>query len=217
MKRIICLLLCAIFTLTLVSCSDKKKKKEVVTYAKTTCAQVTSKDKVRKAVEKGELTGAMYKIGTHQFTIENDHKDGDKKDDEGHLLYLDMWYDEFYTHMNLGKYTYIFENPKMSEGVSIIVSMHKAFGFEANVNTSNDVAFNLGAPDVIDVPANEDLFFMVSIPDAILRYTYNFGDKRVDFIFDGNGILMTTVLTSTSMYGKFGQTRTGTEMFTEAS
>lgn len=198
----------------LASCNEEKKP-EKTTQPVTTRVHVTTREKIAKAVKNGEMTGAMYKLGAAQALIENENVDGEQTDEEGHVLYLDEWFDTYYTYLNLGRYTYIFESPEMSRGVSIIVSMDKAFGFEANVHTSDDVAYNLGIPDIIDVPANADLFFLVSIPDEILRYTYQFDTKRVDFLFDGEGALMATVLTDLNVYTKFGQTRTGSQMFAE--
>jgi hypothetical protein len=216
MKRLLCLALCLCFGFMMASCKEDKKENEVQTET-TTFAKVTTKAKVRKAALDGELSGALYDIGTAQATIENEHKDEVQLDSQGHEVYLDEWFDTYYTYLSLGKYTYIFESPRMSDGVSIIVSMGKAYGFEANVHRRDDIAYNLGTPDVIDVPANEDLFFLVAVPDEIVRYTYNFDSKRVDFLFDGDGALMATVLTETNIYSKFGHTRGGSQMFSEES
>lgn len=97
---------------------------------------------------------------------------------------------------------YFFVNGNEDAGVAIIVCNIKAYGFEMGNCPSVDVINSLGEPDVEDVPDFNQLFFCLGSPVNPTRLTYNFGDKRLDFVFSDDNLLVVT-LTDTTIYNGF--------------
>lgn len=97
---------------------------------------------------------------------------------------------------------YFYANDKMASGAAIIVCSNKAFGFNIGNCPSIDVIHSLGEPDVADIPDFDQLFFCLGTPSNPTRLTYNFGTKRLDFIFSDDNLLV-VALTETSVYNGF--------------
>lgn len=97
---------------------------------------------------------------------------------------------------------YFYANDKLDSGAAIIVCSNKAFGFNIGNCPSIDVIHSLGEPDVADIPDFDQLFFCLGTPINPTRLTYNFGTKRLDFIFSDDNLLVVT-LTETSLYNGF--------------
>lgn len=97
---------------------------------------------------------------------------------------------------------YFYLNDKIDSGAAIIVCFDKAYGFNIGNCPSIDVINSLGQPDVTDVPSYDQLFFCMGSPNNPTRLTYNFGTKRLDFIFSDDN-LMAVTLTDTSLYNGF--------------
>lgn len=97
---------------------------------------------------------------------------------------------------------YFYVNGKENEGAAIIVCNKGAFGFEAGNCLPADIETSLGKPHAEDVPPAEQLFFCLGTPINPTRYTYNYGDNRLDFIFQDGNLLM-VVLTDTTVYTGF--------------
>ncbi len=109
---------------------------------------------------------------------------------------------------------YFFVNGNEAAGVAIIVCNIEAYGFQMGNCPSVDVINSLGEPDVKDVPSYDQLFFCLGSPVNPTRLTYNFGDKRLDFVFSDDNLLVVT-LTDTTLYNGFSTgapiTTTGAE------
>lgn len=99
---------------------------------------------------------------------------------------------------------YFFVNGNESAGAAIVVCNVSAYGFTMGNCPEIDVETSLGKPDVADVPSYDQLFFCLGSPVNPTRYTYNFGDKRLDFIFSDGNLLVVT-LTDTTIYNGFSQ------------
>ncbi len=97
---------------------------------------------------------------------------------------------------------YFYVNSNVDAGAAIIVCNISAYGFKMGNCLIEDVVASLGEPDVKDVPDYTQLFFCLGTPMNPQRYTYNFDNKRLDFIF-GDGNLMVVTLTDTSLYTGF--------------
>lgn len=97
---------------------------------------------------------------------------------------------------------YFFVNGNEQAGVAMIVCNISAYGFEMGNCPSVDVINSLGEPDSKDIPTFNQLFFCLGSPVNPTRLTYNFGDKRLDFIFSDDNLLVVT-LTDTKLYNKF--------------
>ena len=97
---------------------------------------------------------------------------------------------------------YFYVNGKVDSGAAIIVCNISAYGLKMGNCLIEDVVASIGEPDVKDVPDYTQLFFCLGAPTNPQRYTYNFDNKRLDFIFsDGNLVVVT--LTDTSLYTGF--------------
>ncbi|MBQ7129086.1 MAG: hypothetical protein IJO19_03765, partial [Clostridia bacterium] len=107
---------------------------------------------------------------------------------------------------------YYFLNSNLNAGIAITVCNEKAFGFQIGNCPSIDVVTSLGEPDVKDAPDSTQLFFCLGTPQDAVRYTYNFGSKRLDFIFSNDNLLVVT-LTETNVYKGFSK---GAELTTTA-
>ena len=107
---------------------------------------------------------------------------------------------------------YFFVNGNEKAGAAIIVCNISAYGFTMGNCPSVDVINSLGEPDVKDIPSVDQLFFCLGSPVNPTRLTYNFGDKRLDFVFSDDNLLVVT-LTDTNIYGVFS---TGTPITTAA-
>lgn len=97
---------------------------------------------------------------------------------------------------------YFFVNGNEQAGVAIIVCNISAYGFDMGNCPSVDVINSLGEPDVKDIPSVDQLFFCLGSPVNPTRLTYNFGDKRLDFVFSDDNLLVVT-LTDTKLYSGF--------------
>lgn len=97
---------------------------------------------------------------------------------------------------------YFFVNGNEAAGVAIIVCNIEAYGFQMGNCPSVDVINSLGEPDASDIPDYSQLFFCLGSPVNPTRLTYNFDNKRLDFVFSDDNLLVVT-LTDTSVYNGF--------------
>lgn len=97
---------------------------------------------------------------------------------------------------------YFFVNGNEQAGAAIIVCNISAYGFDVGNCPSVDVINSLGEPDEKDIPSVDQLFFCLGSPVNPTRLTYNFGDKRLDFVFSDDNLLVVT-LTDTRIYSGF--------------
>ena len=97
---------------------------------------------------------------------------------------------------------YFFVNGNESAGAAIIVSNISAYGFKMGNCLEADVIASIGDPDVRDVPDLSQLFFCLGSPVNPTRLTYNFQNKRLDFVFSDGNLLVVT-LTDTDVYSGF--------------
>ncbi len=97
---------------------------------------------------------------------------------------------------------YFYVNGNESAGAAIIVSNISAYGFKMGNCLEEDVIASIGEPDVRDVPDLSQLFFCLGSPVNPTRLTYNFQNKRLDFVFSDGNLLVVT-LTNTDVYSGF--------------
>ena len=97
---------------------------------------------------------------------------------------------------------YFYVNGNESAGAAILVCNIEAYGFKMGNCLPEDVINSLGDPDYEDVPDISQLFFCLGSPVNPSRLTYNYDDKRLDFVFSDGNLLVVT-LTDTDVYNGF--------------
>ena len=97
---------------------------------------------------------------------------------------------------------YFYVNGNESAGAAIIVSNIEAYGFKMGNCLEEDVIASIGEPDSRDIPDLSQLFFCLGSPVNPTRLTYNFDNKRLDFVFSDGNLLVVT-LTNTDVYTHF--------------
>ncbi len=97
---------------------------------------------------------------------------------------------------------YFFVNGNESAGAAIVVCNISAYGFKTGNCLEEDVIASIGEPDARDVPDLSQLFFCLGSPVNPTRLTYNFDNKRLDFVFSDGNLLVVT-LTNTDVYSGF--------------
>ena len=97
---------------------------------------------------------------------------------------------------------YFYVNGNESAGAAIVVCNISAYGFKMGNCLEADVTASLGKPDARDIPDLSQLFFCLGSPVNPTRLTYNFQNKRLDFVFSDGNLLVVT-LTDTDVYSGF--------------
>lgn len=223
MKKILSLITVIAVLLTLGSCELFKKDTQEEAIPTTSARSVIiTKDEVEKAVSQGKVNGATFAlgskiedvkqyflniIGTNVYTPSSQNQG---KTEEPQMVTAIGENDDYYQYNKGVNFSsvwfngekYFFLNSAVDSGVSIIVCNETAFGFNIGNCPSIDVVNSLGEPDSKDIPDVSQLFFCLGTPNNPTRYTYNFDNKRLDFIFSDDNLLVVT-LTDTSIYNGF--------------
>ena len=211
MKRLVCALLCILICIMCCACSGKGNTEAEQTSTRTA---ITSRKEVESYVKNGEIKGVDVRLHDdgEQFITDNKpsyFNDGEINYSEGTTSEKDTHFFDIgygarfvrvdYDHLRL---YYPMEDP--SAGFGIIVTLGEAYGFSAGNCYKEDIITSLGEPDKIDIPHEDDLFFLLGASAGIERLNYNFGTYRLDFILS-DGCLAATVLTDTEIYPDFGK------------
>lgn len=225
MKKILSLLTVLAILFTLGSCELFGKNDEEEEIPTTSARNIViSKDEASKEISQGKITGATFAlgskiddvkqyflniIGTNIYSPTNANGKT-AKTEEAQIVTAIGENDDYYQYNKGTNFSsvwyngekYFFLNSNIEAGVSIIVCNETAFGFNIGNCPSVDVVNSLGEPDYKDIPDASQLFFCLGTPNNPTRYTYNFDNKRLDFIFSDDNLLVVT-LTDTAVYNGF--------------
>lgn len=223
MKKILSLITVIAILFTLGSCELFEKNDEAEAIPTTSARNVViTKEEVATLISQGKVTGATFAlgskiedvkqyflniIGTNVYTptVQNP-----ATTQEPQIVTAIGENDDYYQYNKGTNFSsvwyngekYFFLNSNVDAGVSIIVCNENAFGFNMGNCPSIDVVNSLGEPDYKDIPDASQLFFCLGTPNNPTRYTYNFDNKRLDFIFSDDNLLVVT-LTDTAVYNGF--------------
>ncbi len=242
MKKIFAILLIFALLLCLGACNKSDDDDDIKIETTSKRNVVITKEEVAKLAEKGKITGANFALGAKQNEVKEYYmniigtsqtaKEAVKTDKKGKpkktkptteptMVTANGQNGEYYQYNKGDNFStvwyngekYYFLNNNLDAGVAIIVCNEKAFGFNIGNCPSIDVTTSLGEPDVKDSPDATQLFFCLGSVQNAVRYTYNFGSKRLDFIFSNDNLLVVT-LTETNVYKGFSK---GADVTTTAS
>ena len=176
----------------LAACGEKKPE-ETSTSSKVTVSHPV--DVIAEAAA-GRMTGTEIDIGKpiedvkkyYRYVADGESTDGssDESLDESALANLpplDISEGQTMVRMSTGSIDYYYRKAEENKGVSMIVSLVDAYGFEMGITMPDDVKAAVSADGQESVPTADDLFFLPEVPGDCLRITYQAGSKQVDFFF----------------------------------
>ena len=233
MKKLIAFLLAFTLLLCLSACTDSDDNDDTKIQTTSKRNVVITKDEVAKLVKNGNITGANLALGTKKDEVEDYYMNivgttaaeqtAAKTNKKGKVVkpkptteptmvtaigpngeYYEYKKGDSLSSIWYNGEKYYFLNENLDAGVAIIVCNEKAFGFNIGNCPSIDVETSLGKPDIKDTPDATQLFFCLGSVQNAVRYTYNFGSKRLDFIFSNDNLLVVT-LTETNVYKGFSK------------
>lgn len=161
---------------------------------------------ISRFLKAGKIPEADYGIGTQISLLENYYADYLKRQDSGEYIgegeevaaFVDEGNTAYYIINNC---SYYYNPENAGKGVSCIVNLSDAFGFETGITTLDFVKSSitdLKGEEYSTDSARELFFLFMSISDAkTLRYFS--GDYELKFIFE-NDILIATTLTDTKNF-----------------
>ena len=196
MKRIIALFLALVLlTGTFAACS----KEDVSSTNKTD--SITA---IKEGIQNGKIPEIDFALGDNPDGIKKHFDDllagGDHAEEGDHNHSHDevtsFTVTEGFTtvKMDAGKFVYHYEKDKKSNGVSVIVSFTKAFGFTSGETTMQEVSACFDQNAITKFTASEDdMYFLVFPLENTMILRNESGDTRLDFYFNEN-VLVAVVL-----------------------
>ncbi len=195
MKKIVSLMLCLLMVIGIVGCGKTEGEKE-----EEKPQNVSAEFKTN--VTAGKIPEVKFAVGTAASELDKYYSDTEKAMEEAHNGGGEVHSDDdmllssvegFSTHTyEIGSEKYFYEKSKKDKGVSVICSLGDAYGFKHGTSKA-DVEAALEGLELQTLKAGEsELYFVPLIEAVILRYTE--GDIRVDFYFNNNELVATTLL-----------------------
>ncbi len=198
MKKVLCLLLAALFVFSFAACKVEQEPEQ-------SSSLQNKSNEIKTAVLKGEIPELRLALGATvqdlenyyddlETQIEESHEQGEGHVHDEHDIYLNISQGTLSVTYEIGSEKYYYEKEKRENGISVICSLDTAFGFK-NGTSRTDVEARLADLKTKSLQAGEDELYFVPLSDAlILRYTE--GDYQLDFYFNDNQ-LVATVLRNT--------------------
>lgn len=180
MKKIISLLLITILFASLCACKTNENTG-------------TSAD-ISENISKGIIPECKYKLGQDAEklakVLEQEDKEAYERDED---YVFSLTEEEDYVVINNGNYIYYYEKSKKDNGVSYIVSLNKAYGFEIGTSILDIEAALSGTKYIKEESTEKDVFFL-------LGYS---GGTVIEATVDGNTLLFVfenNMLTATALF-----------------
>ena len=164
-----------------------------------------NKAAVTEGIKNGKIPEIDYALG--------DNPDGIKKHFEDLLAQNDHSEEEDHNHshddvtsftvtegistvkMDAGKFVYHYEKSKKSNGISVIVSYTKAFGFTAGETIMQEVSACFEQNSITKFSASEDdMYFLVYPLSDCMILRNDTGNIRLDFYFSENVLVATVIM-----------------------
>lgn len=164
---------------------------------------------IEEYAKKGQIPEQKFALGTDVETVKKYYSDivaqyeqedsGEENIGHSHedleAYYFDVAEGEKTVRMDTGNTTFFYEKAKADQGISVISTKEKVFGFVPGTTIKQEIEMAFSSKgETIDATA-EDMYFVIQTDTSvILRYTFE--NIKLDFYFTDN-ILMTTVIMNT--------------------
>ena len=185
MKRTLCIILALIFCLSLTACGKKDKEK-------------TPEIDLKYYATFGQIPEIPYKLGTDPETLKSDlsKSDEDKEDEDQEKsetqenIPFQVTEGETTVRIDNGEYIFCYLKEKADKGISYMVDLSTAYGFEQGAVISQVKAKLDPYPYTEREPKEDELFVLFGDAErTVLEYA--FAKRTILFVFEENALVAT--------------------------
>ncbi len=141
----------------------------------------------------GQIPDCKYKLGQDIYELDKElNAEGEKVVSDGGEYVYNVTEGEKTVRMDNGEFIYYYEKDKKDRGISYIVALNGAYGFE-NGTSLIDVEKALKGYEFTSEDVTEDnVFFLSGISGGEVR-KYSFDNKVIMFVFNDSSLSAVTI------------------------